>query len=221
MSALPTFRPLLAVMNPRRIPVCLDSIAALDISRVWLKNMSEWDLVPRIAAIVADDAGPVDFTHLMLVSDDCEVSQDALGAVLELGAFHRVATGYCKLDATHDLVNITDKPITGDVPRVDAYSFRTWQAAHTWPSETIPTGFVGMALTCMSRDMWRSFPFGVFGNERRSYASDFHLSRRLRDAGVPMWAARDGEVLHHKTVWNETADHPLLIGQEPAAVVWE
>jgi GT2 family glycosyltransferase len=76
--------------------------------------------------------------------------------------------------------------------------------------------------TCMSREMWREFPFGCFGTGSRGYSSDFHLSRRLRDAGVPMVAARDGYVTHVKEQWNKLdrgEGRQLLVGVEPADVV--
>jgi GT2 family glycosyltransferase len=116
---------------------------------------------------------------------------------------------------------ITRRPLMGETPTVGAYDFYSFLEVEDWPGETLPTGFVGFALTCMSREMWREFPFGCFANGPRGYASDFHLTRRLRDAGVPMVAARDGYVTHVKEQWNKLDRAPekrLMIGEAPPGV---
>lgn len=215
------FDPILAIMNPRQIPECISAFKRLDVRKAWLQNYTEWQLVEVIASIVRDEA--IHFSHLCLVADDCIVTQQALDAVLR---FSRqgdpVVTGYCRLDSTHPDVNITRRPLMGETPTVGAYDFYSFLEVEDWPGETLPTGFVGFALTCMSREMWREFPFGCFGTGSRGYSSDFHLSRRLRDAGVPMVAARDGYVTHIKEQWNKLdrgEGRQLLVGVEPADVV--
>lgn len=212
------FDPLLAVMNPRRIPECIASLEALDVRKVWLSNFTEWQLQEQMAELVGSW---LPFSHLILVADDCIVTQQALDAVLAHAPEHPVVTGYCRLDWSHPLVNITRRPVHGDVPSAGAYDFYALDEVQAWPEATGPTGFVGFALTCMSREMWREFPFQVFGTESRSYASDFNLSMRLRDAGVPMVAVRDGLVGHFKKQWNtldSTPGRELRIGIDPAGV---
>ena len=213
------FDPLLAVMNPRRIPECIASLEALDVRKAWLSNYTEWELQEVIHALVLDRQVP--FTHLLLVADDCIVTQQALDAVLELAQEHPVATGYCRLDWSHPLVNITKRPLHGHKPVVGAYDFYTLEEVQEWTEPVVPTGFVGFALTCMSRSMWSEFPFGAFGGAHQAWSSDFHLSMRLRDAGVPMVAAREGLVGHLKREWNKldkTPGRELLVGKEPAGV---
>lgn len=212
------FDPLLAVMNPRRIPECIASLEALDVRKVWLSNFTEWQLQEQMAELVGSW---LPFSHLILVADDCIVTQQALDAVLAHAPAHPVVTGYCRLDWSHPLVNVTRRPVHGDVPSAGAYDFYALDEVQAWPEATGPTGFVGFALTCMSREMWREFPFQVFGTESRSYASDFNLSMRLRDASVPMVAVRDGLVGHFKKQWNtldSTPGRELRVGIDPAGV---
>jgi hypothetical protein len=136
-------------------------------------------------------------------------------------AGHPVVTGWCRLDSTHPLVNITDGPLHGDVPTAGAYRFRRFRDVVEYPEPVVPTGFAGFALTCMSRDLWRQFPFGAYGGPSSSWSSDFHLSARLRDAGIPIVAAREGYVEHLKERWGELDRAPqarLLIGEQPPAV---
>ena len=215
------FDPLLAIMHPRDIPDAVAAFRALDIRRAWLQGYTEWQLQEVVRSIVDDEDIP--FTHLLMVADDVVVPQAALDAVLDLAREGRpVVTGWCRLDATHPLVNITDGALMGDEPTPGAYRFRRFADVVAHPSPVIETGFVGFALTCMPRAMWRAFPFGAFGGPSQSWASDFHLSRRLRDAGVPMVAARDGGCHHLKERWLEMDRDPskrLLIGERPATVI--
>jgi GT2 family glycosyltransferase len=214
------FDPILAIMNPRQIPECISAFKKLDVRKAWLQNYTEWQLVEVIASLVRDET--IHFSHLCLVADDCIVTQQALDAVLKFARQgDPVVTGYCRLDSTHPDVNITRRPLMGETPTVGAYDFYSFLEVEEWPGETVPTGFVGFALTCMSREMWREFPFGCFGAAPRGYSSDFHLSRRLRDSGVPMVAARDGYVTHVKEQWNvldKGEGRQLLVGLEPASV---
>jgi len=212
--------PLLAIMAPREITEAVDAFRRLPIRRAWLERYTEWELVDVLRSIVDDDAIP--FTHMLLCADDVVVTPEALAAVLDLAAAgHPVVTGWCRLDATHPLANITDGPLVGDDPTPEAYPFRRADEVAAYPSPVVPTGFAGFALTCMSRDLWRRFPFGAYGGPSCSWSSDFHLSRRLRDAGVPIVAARDGYVRHLKERWGKLDTDPrarLMIGELPSGV---
>jgi hypothetical protein len=95
-----------------------------------------------------------------------------------------------------------------------------------YPDEVVPTHFMGMSLTGMTRDMWLRFPYGCFTDRRpHGQSSDFHLSARLRDAGVPMVAARSGEVQHLKEMAMQgtrfgPVQHPWLVGNvEPSVSI--
>jgi GT2 family glycosyltransferase len=216
-----TFDPLLAIMHPRDITDAVAAFRTLDVRRAWLQGYTEWQLAEVVRSLVDDPDIP--FTHLVMVADDVVVQQPALDAVLDLARDGRpVVTGWCRLDSSHPLVNITDGPLIGNEPAPGAYRFRKFADVVAHPSPVIETGFVGFALTCMPREMWRRFPFGAFGGPSQAWASDFHLSHRLRDAGVPMVAARDGYTEHLKERWLELDRDPrkrLLVGERPAQVI--
>jgi hypothetical protein len=220
------FDPLLAVMNPRNIPECMDSLRALPIRRAWLQRYTEYQLQSVIASIVEDET--IAFTHLGLVSDDVIVSPEALAAVLEVARDHEVATGYCRLDSTHPLVNVTKRRVKDPEPSRQAYHFYSYDEAQA-QGRTFRTGFVGFAVTFMPRELWRRFPFTVYGDAYHSFSSDYSLSYRLGAAGVPMFCARDGYVEHVKAEWNSlrdahdaaTPERRLLVGHEPAGIVVE
>lgn len=212
-------KPLLLVLNPRRIPECVDAIAALPIDRVWLQNYTESELSDVIPGVIA----ACDHDVIGVLSDDTEPTREALAAVLELAAPDRVTTGWCNLDDASELVNLSTEPLATSTPTTTAYTFptRAWVEAHD--TREVPTYFAGHCLTFMHRDLWRRFTWECHGGPP-GYASDLMLSWRLQEAGVPIIAARDGFVRHVKARWNYVDDTPgreLLVGKEPAGVVWD
>lgn len=205
-------RPLLCIMNARAIPECLASYASLDIDIAWMSGFTDAQLGAIHRSIVAS----TDYTHYIVVSDDCIVTQPALDAVLAaLEAGHPAATGWCKLHTRSPEANLCRAPLIGDTPERKAYPFYRVRDVRRHAHEILPTHFMGFALTGMTRELWERFPWGAFTEIRDTgYASDFHLCIRLRDAGVPMIAARDGYVEHLKAVNRvKPASHRLLIGE--------
>ena len=113
-------RPLLFVMNPRRIPECIQAIEDLDVDRCWLTGMTEAHLAPYLNEVVAETSYDV----YLIVSDDCVPTQDALDAVLALlEQGWPVATGYCNLDEGEyaHVVNLTKSPLVGFPPNERSY----------------------------------------------------------------------------------------------------
>lgn len=212
-------KPLLIVLNPRRIPECVEAISALRIDKVWLQNYTETDIESIYPRVVEES----DHDLIGVLSDDTIPTQDALDAVLAISEPGVVSTGWCPLDDESDLVNLSTEPLATSVPSSAAYSFptRAWVEAH--PAPIVPTSFAGHCLTFMGRDLCRRFPWQVHGGPP-GYASDLMLSWRLQEAGVPIVAARDGGIRHVKARWNYIDDTPgreLLVGREPGRVVWD
>ena len=147
---------------------------------------------------------------------------DAVLALLDEG--HPAVTGWCRLDRTHPLANVTRYDLHGNTPFVGAYSFYKAAEIEAADKPYLFTGFMGMCLSGMSRDLWLRHPMGVFGELDVGWSSDFYLSMRLRDAGVPMVVARDAYVDHVKETWlklDRAEDKRLLIGELPREVIWQ
>lgn len=203
----------MCVMNARRIPECIDSLEQLDCDLAWMTGYTDAELGPVHQELVAD----TDYDAYLVVSDDCVVTAAALDAVLKLlKEGHPAATGWCKLHRTSPFANLCRWPLIGDEPKPAAYPFYRVRDVRACESETVPTHFMGFAFTGMPRELWQRFPYGAYTERRATgYSSDFHLCVRLRDAGVPMVAARDGYVEHLKTVERrlKPASHRLLVGK--------
>lgn len=211
-------KPALFIMNARAIPACLDSYRALDIDLIWATGYTVRQLAEGVHREAVEST---DYDVILNVSDDCIVTQHALDAVLALlEDGHPAATGWCRMAVRSEQVNLCDKPLSSDVPWAKPFPYSLMNRADVkgHPDEIVPTHFMGMSLTGLTRDMWLRFPYGCFTDRRpRGQSSDFHLSARLRDAGVPMVAARSGEVQHLKEMaiqgsYFGPVQHPWLVG---------
>jgi len=206
---------LVMIMNARRIPECLASYTALDADLVWMTGYTVRDLVQVHREIVAS----TDYDAYLVVSDDCIVSQGALDAVLALmRAGAPAATGWCLLHAQSPLANLCHSPLIGKRPVRRAYPFYAAEDVESYPEEAVPTHFMGMSLTGLTRELWLEHPYGCFTiRTLKGHSSDFHLCHRLRDAGVPMLAARSGYVEHTKPHWRTHRPFPseqrILVGE--------
>jgi len=214
---------LVVVTNPRNIPDAMTAFRALSCDVAFVTGYTQAEAVEPMRALMAEQASRYDL--FMVCADDCVVTQAAVDAVVRLlEDGHPAATGWCRLDRTHACVNLTTKPLRGNVPTVDGYTWWRYDEVMAWADEVVPTHFMGMGLTAMPVELWQRFPYDVFTDDGRGYSSDFHLSMRLRDAGVPMVAARSGFIDHLKERWlmADAAPHMrLLLGEVPQSVTIE
>lgn len=211
-------KPLLMVMSPRNIEMCVDAISALEIDKVWLKHWTERELVDRIAEVVTGS----DYDTIGLVSDDVIPTQQSLD--LLLGAFEPsgVYTGYCNLDDASDLVNLTSSPLPIlDYPSYADYGFAARDAV-TAETGLFRSYFAGFSLTFMSRDMWLTYGFDPKGDP--GFQSDYRLSLKLQADGVPVWAPVGAYMRHLKGSDESTRHLPggtVITGGGRGTVIWE
>ena len=213
-------KPLLAVLNPRNIPECIDSLEALPVDKVWIKRMTEAQIAaewPRITT----EARERGYTHLSVISDDTIVPQGSWNAIVQNAPADIPVTGWCNLQLHADSrVNLSDSPLQTVRPEIVSYDFPTAWDVLAGP-ELRPTFFTGMCLTTMPLKLWEDFPFMVYPP---GFASDYHLSWRLQAADIPIRCVRRAFVKHVKSTFNttdRTEGRELLIGKEPAKVVWD
>jgi hypothetical protein len=210
-------------MNARDIPECMNSFRSLETDVAYMTGYTIADLVPVHARIVKETK----YDAYINISDDCIVSQDAVDAVVKLLAEgHPAVTGWCRLRKGSPLANLSDSPLVGSPPDRHGFDFPEVGKLKTWEHEIYPTHFMGMALTGLTREMWLRFPYGCWKIQHdRGHGSDTHLCCRIRDAGIPMIAARDGYVEHVKERKQDQRRFPmgkgrtrLLIGEVPPRV---
>lgn len=206
----------LIVLNPRQISECIEAIEALDIDICWIQNMSEYRAAQAVNQAIANSK----YDRYVILSDDCVPTQAALDRVLywhDTGS--PVVTGFCNLDRKSPFCNLSYKKLGPPPPNVRSYEFMETQyvMGRTGP---VATKFAGLALTCMSRNMWFRFPLAITS---KGGQMDYQLSWRLQQAGYPIVAPPDAFIYHVKEVWNKldrAHEKRLLIGEEPAGVKW-
>jgi GT2 family glycosyltransferase len=211
-------KPLLMVMNPRTIPQCMEALEALQVDKVWLKNWTERELVTVIADVVAN----TDHDVIGLISDDTTPLQECLDLVLQEFTPDAVFTGYCNMDDTTDDVNLSSEPLVVK-PRAtyDCYTFPKKSDVDNH-SGLYRSWFTGFAMTFMSRDMWLKYPFDCI--DTPGYQSDYRLSVRLQQDGVPIWAV-PGAFMQHWRGGDESTRHlpggQVIAGGGRGTVVWD
>lgn len=210
-------KPLLMIMNPRKIPVCMEALEALDIDKVWLKNWTERELINVIADVIAS----TDHDVIGLISDDTVPGQEALDLILESFEPSSVFTGYCNMDEDREEVNLSKTPLViKEIATADCYQFPTREEVDNHKG-LYRSFFTGFAMTFMSRDMWLKYPFDCWGDP--GYQSDYRLSRRLQDDDVKIWAP-PGAFMPHLRL-NESTKHleggTLVVGQGTGSVQWD
>ena len=210
-------RSCLMVLNPRRIPRCMTAIEALKIDKCWFSAMTEIGVVPRFSEVMEES----DYDRYIIISDDATPTQAALDKVLSIhDKGHPVVTGYSNLDATSPFVNLSNKTLHAPPPTVGAYDLMLQSEVDIYGDDLIPTKFAGFSLTCMSRDLWLRFPYQVTDAGAQT---DYALSWRLQEAGIPIVSHKDTFVYHVKEVWNvgdKAHEKRSMVGELEPSVYW-
>jgi hypothetical protein len=210
-------KPLLMIMNPRKIPRCMEALEALDIDKVWMKHYTERELIDVIAQIVES----TDHDVIGLLSDDTIPPQSSLDLILDAFEPSSVYTGYCNMDEGREEVNLSRQPLViQENATLECYDFPT-KAEVDNHKGLYPSWFTGFAMTFMSREMWLKYPFDCIGTP--GYQSDYSLSCRLQNDEVNIWAV-PGAFMPHLRL-GESTKHleggTVIVGNGMGEVVWD
>lgn len=210
--------PALIVLNPRRIPDCIQAINALGIPTCWLSYMPEPAAAQAANQVIRD----TQYDRYLLLSDDTIPTRNALDLILDTAdTGYPAVTGYCNLDENQhqDIVNLTTNPLPPPPPAAASYQFMTRGQAEAHGPH-IPTTFAGLSLTLLSRDLWLEHPLHVssWGGQM-----DYTLSYSLAQTGIPITAPNGAYIHHVKERWNHGDTNPhkrLLVGHRTPAITW-
>lgn len=210
-------KPLLMIMNPRKIPQCMSALEALDIDKVWLKNWTERELVSVIAEVIQS----TDHDVIGLVSDDAIPPGTSLDLILSAFEPSAVYTGYCNMEENTPEVNLSRTPlIVKEQASIDCYDFPTRDELDSHEG-LYRSFFTGFAMTFMSREMWLKYPFDCIGDP--GYQSDYSLSCRLQNDAVDIWAVPGAFMPHLRLA--ESTKHleggTVMVGNGMGTVVWD
>ena len=140
-------KPLLLIMNPRRIPRCIEAFESLRIAKVWMSFFTERQLESVIPDVLRD-ARALGYTHAIILSDDTVPTQHAVNLVEHALKTQRIVTGYCNVSEEDQRVNITSRPfVKTDHPVPEDYAWMTKDEVENYPEPYMPQFFGGMCLT--------------------------------------------------------------------------
>jgi uncharacterized short protein YbdD (DUF466 family) len=216
-------RTALMVLNPRDIPYCMTALRALDVPTCWVSYVPEVEA----ARLVNEMITVTNYDRYVVISDDCEPTQEALDKVLALHDEHpdKCVTGYSNFDKYLPYVNLCWNKLPPPPPHMDSYRFLTRETVDGLiaeePDKPLSTTFAGLSFTCMTRDLWLTYPLkvSVWGGQM-----DYILSWTLAQRGVPIIAAPDAFVYHHKDRFgvypDASPEKQLLVGVREPGVTW-
>lgn len=216
-------KPIMCVLQVREIPQCLASYEAAPIDQVFIKGFKEVEIEAlEVLTNVVRSAKDKGYTHLVMVSDDATINNEALSEVLRMSEQYGVSTGYCRLDYTSAFVNLSyDKLVQGRPRKLADYNLIKYDKMPK--VEDFTTTFTGFALTTMPLFMWERYPFRCIydGGNHNGSCSDLLLSRRLEADGVKIWTNKRAEVIHEKIQASTVIGQKFFIGPQYQEVIWK
>lgn len=209
----------LIILNPREIPYCMSALRALRVPKLWLSCMPEVQAAQQANRQIAQTS----FDRYVMISDDCEPTQDALNRVLAVHDTGRydVVTGYSNFDKYLPFVNLCTNALPPPPPTITSYGrFMTRLEVEEYDAP-FPTTFTGLSFTCMSRALWERFPIHCCETGGQM---DYQLSWELQTLGIQIAVAPHAFVRHHKDKFgvypDSSPEKQLLVGVRKPAMTW-
>lgn len=200
----------LLIMNARDIPECISAFNKLNITKVWFRGFTEGQL----EIVINNYIKATKFDNYIWASDDLIPRQLELDAI-ELGLInYPIVTGYSNMNPQSTRVNVRTYPFVGNLltfiavhgfVQISKYTemlkfdtFPTLDDILKTKSSYFRTYFMGASFTGMRRFIWQKIPFKAERNPitKKTFGSDWSLSKRLYSKGYIMMAARDGFFYH-------------------------
>jgi len=184
---------LTVILSPREIPAVLESWKTVPYPQMWIKGYTELEALNIWRRILPS----LNFDGYIFCADDVVVNPTAYNLVkYGLNQFD-VASGYCKLFETSELINLSKTPIIAKnrfAPDIDDYHFiKQSELAEGWNETT----FCGFALTGFKHELALKAKFQV--NNFSIAQSDFEFSNSVVNMGYKMYAHKDAYIHHLKS----------------------
>lgn len=209
----------LLIMQPREIPVAIESYKKLNIPKVWFQAFTERQVVEEINKYVQR----TNYDTYYIISDDAIVTDEALSLIrLYANNGFDVVTGWCRLSEQNSLINIVKKPLTrlNGVQAIPAdYCLYTEEEIREIPVPIFRTWFSGFVFTGIKRELFLKYP--LITNAATGCQSDFELSYRLQQDGIPIFVVRDASIIHLKKHQDFSLESNWLVGVRPPQIIEE
>lgn len=189
------------IMNARNQSTFRDCMDKLNISKVWFKGYTEFELNTEINKFIQE----TQFDNYYIVSDDLVIQPKAFELLQEKLKTHPIVTGWGVWRQNFDWTTIhrQDKLyVYNQGPSLPMWR-KHFQTVRTYEIDTLPeefeTAFTGWFYTGARREIWLKYPYqtmGVYKNQPGA-STDAHWSKRILKGGEhKQMCFKQARVLH-------------------------
>lgn len=189
------------IMNARNQSAFRDCMDKLNISKVWFKGFTEFELNTEINKFIQE----TNFDNYYIVSDDLIISPEAFNLLQEKLKTYPIVTGWGVWRQNFDWTTIhkQNKLYTyNQGPSLPMFG-KHFQTIKTYEIDTLPeefeTAFTGWFYTGIRRDIWLKYPYQTMATKPTdsSASTDAHWSKRILKGGeYKQMCFKQARVLH-------------------------
>ena len=190
------------IMNARNLSAFRDCVDKLNISKVWFKGFTEFELNIEINKFIRE----TNFDNYYIVSDDLVIQPEHFELLQEKLKTHPIVTGWGVWRQNWDwtTIHLQDKLYVANHGTKLPLRKKQYNIVKTYEIDTLPdefeTAFTGWFWTGVRRDIWLKYPYQTisldFPSDDRA-STDLHWSKRiLEDKKYKQMCFKEARVLH-------------------------
>lgn len=189
------------IMNARNFSAFKDCVDKLNISKVWFKGFSEFELNTEINKFIRE----TNFDNYYIVSDDLIISPESFNLLQEKLNTTPIVTGWGVWRQNFDWTtiykskNLSTHYIGNQFPWFEKH----YDTVKTYEIDSLPdefeTSFTGWFWTGVRRDIWLEYPYQTIATYPNlpGASTDLHWSKRvLSDNKYKQMCYKKARVLH-------------------------
>ena len=189
------------IMNARNQSSFRDCMDKLNISKVWFKGFTEFELNIEINKFIQE----TQFDNYYIVSDDLLIQPEAFNLLQEKLKIYPIVTGWGVWRQNFDWTTIHKQDklhIYNQGPKLPMFR-KHFQTLRTYEIDALPdefeTAFTGWFYTGIRRDIWLKYPYQTMSinNNQPGASTDAHWSKRILKGGeYKQMCFKKARVLH-------------------------
>jgi len=189
------------IMNARNQSAFRDCMDKLNVSKVWFKGFTEFELNTEINKFIQE----TNFDNYYIVSDDLIIAPEAFDLLQEKLKVYPIVTGWGVWRQNFDWTTIHKQEklyIYNQGPSLPMFG-KHFQTVKTYEIDTLPeefeTAFTGWFYTGVRRDIWLKYPYQTMAtiSKDSSASTDAHWSKRILKGGeYKQMCFKQARVLH-------------------------
>lgn len=190
------------IMNARNLSAFKDSVDKLNVSKVWFKGFTEYELNTEINKFIRETG----FDNYYIVSDDLVIQPQHFELLQEKLKTYPIVTGWGVWRQNWDWTTIHLQDKLHIASHGTNYPLRKkhYNIVKTYEVDTLPdefeTAFTGWFWTGIRRDIWLKYPYQTISTnpivDKRA-STDLHWSKRiLLDGKYKQMCFKEARVLH-------------------------